>query len=551
MGKHIRALPARASQVKIEDMHARGQIAASFRNKLASFSLLGLLLGMIALACNFPSVLSRPPGLSEGDFRLTLTAMAPSPAFSSTPGFAPDETQAPPFLGLSTATPVQIPGETPLVTADAAVQFEYMVQSGDTLPALVRRFDVSPDEIISDLPLAAEAYLPIGQRLLIPNRIGVIDYPSAVLPDSEVVSSPSAAAFSIRSYIQDADGFLNTYSETVNGETLTGAEIVEKVAQENSTNPRLLLAFLEYRSGWVWGLPHDTTDLAHPIGFYVPDYRGLYMELILTATQLGKGYYGWRSGDLTSMEFLDGDIERLSPSFNAASAAVQRLFALFYDRQDWEEAMYGPDNFLHLYQSMYGDPWARAAEVEPLIPADLGQPTLELPFAIGERWGFTGGPHLTWNSGSPRGAIDFSPTSGGASCSISSAWVTASASGVVTRSSDDVVALDLDRDGFEQTGWVLIYLHVPEADRIPSGTRVNLDDRLGHPSCERGQSSGTHVHIARKYNGEWIAADGPLRFVLSGWQAYADVKNYLGELRRGDQVAAASPVGPHTSIITR
>jgi hypothetical protein len=36
------------------------------------------------------------------------------------------------------------------------------------------------------------------------------------------------------------------------------------------------------------------------------------------------------------------------------------------------------------------------------------------------------------------------------------------------------------------------------------------DDRVGHPSCEGGSSSGIHIHIARKFNGEWVLADGGL-----------------------------------------
>jgi LysM repeat protein len=426
-----------------------------------------------------------------------------------------------------------------------------VIQSGDTLAALARRFDVSPEEIASDAPLPAEAYLLPGQRLVIPNRIGIVEYSSAVLPDSEAINSPSATDFSIQEYIQQAGGFLNTYSETVKEVSLTGAEIVEKVSLENSINPRFLLAFLEYRSGWVLGSPKEPTELDHPLGFFVPDYQGLYAELVLTATQLGKGYYGWRSGDLTSMEFLDGETSRLSPSLNAASVAVQRLFALFYDRQDWEVALYGPDNFLHLYQRMFGDPWARSARSEPLFPSGLAQPALELPFAVGERWGFTGGPHLTWNAGSPRGALDFSPTTGGANCSISSAWVTAVAPGLVTRSSDDVIALDLDGDGVEQTGWVIIYLHVPEVGRVLAGTRVNLDDPQGHPSCERGKSTGTHVHIARKYNGEWVPTNGPLPFVLSGWEVQEGSKSYQGVLVKGDRIVTANPGGPSSSLIVR
>jgi murein DD-endopeptidase MepM/ murein hydrolase activator NlpD len=519
------------------------------RKKLSLTGWLGLLLILPALACNFPPIIARPPGISKGEFQQTLTAMAPPIAGSQTAQPTAGETLVPPFEGLSTATPGEMPGGAPPDITPA--QFEYVIQAGDTLPTLTRRFEVTPQEIISDVPLAAEAYLPAGQQVTIPNRVGMVNYPSAVLPDSEVVNGPSAAGFSIRDYIQEADGFLSTYSETVNGANLTGADIVEKVALENSINPRVLLAFLEFRSGWVLGEPRDRADLAHPIGFYVPDYRGLYKELVLTATQLGKGYYSWRSGDLTDMEFQDGETVRLSPAQNAASAGVQRLLALFYSRQDWEAAVYGPGGFLDLYQQMFGDPWVRAASFEAIFPAGLTQPRLELPFAVGERWGFTGGPHLTWNSGSPRGALDFSPTIDGAACSASSAWVTASAAGVVTRSSDNVVALDLDGDGYEQTGWVLIYLHVPEAGRVQAGTRVSLDERIGHPSCERGKSTGTHVHIARKYNGEWIPADGPLPFVLSGWEVQEGSKSYQGALVKDDRVVTANPGGPSSATIIR
>jgi hypothetical protein len=87
--------------------------------------------------------------------------------------------------------------------------------------------------------------------------------------------------------------------------------------------------------------------------------------------------------------------------------------------------------------------------------------------------------------------------------------------------------------------------------RVTEGDWVETSDFLGHPTCEGGIATGTHVHIARKYNGEWLTADGPLPFVLSGWQVYAGEKSYQGELRQGSQVVVASPVGPRTSIITR
>jgi hypothetical protein len=236
---------------------------------------------------------------------------------------------------------------------------------------------------------------------------------------------------------------------------------------------------------------------------------------------------------------------------NAGSVAVQSLFARLYDRPEYAEAIYGQGGLTGAYAQMFGDPWADAARVEPLFPAGLAQPGLALPFAVGERWSLTGGPHLSWKTGSPRGAIDLAPTIGERGCVVSRLWVTAPAAGLVTRSDRNVVAIDLDGDGFEQTGWVIVFLHIADAERIQPGTPVSLDDRLGHPSCEGGAATGTHVHMARKYNGEWLTADGPLPFVLSGWQVYAGEKNYQGELRKGDQVVTASPVGPRSSTVIR
>ena len=112
----------------------------------------------------------------------------------------------------------------------------------------------------------------------------------------------------------------------------------------------------------------------------------------------------------------------------------------------------------------------------------------------------------------------------------------ASAAGLVVRSGNGLVVLDLDGDGHEQTGWVLLYLHVSSDDRIPVGTWVDEGTHLGHPSCEGGLATGTHVHFARKYNGEWIAADGPMPFVLNGWRAHAGEAAYKGTLTRGEEV---------------
>ncbi len=507
-----------------------------------------------AAACNYPRSVQAPPTRSSGSLELTLSAM--DRATSATAGSSP--TAAPagridPFPGLHTATPA---GMSPLPTATPGTGalpevFQYHAQSGDTLTALVLRFEVEPAQIISNDPIPKTGYLPPGQVLLLPRTLPPAPYPDALLPDSEVIHSPSAVGFGIDAYVRDAGGFLASYEEAVNSKILTGAEIIERVAVERAVNPRLLLAFLEYRSGWLRGQPSDPSQIAHPIGFYVPGQSGLYKELTLAANHLNIAYYAWRIGKITQLWFRDGRPARLNPALNAGSVAVQNLFSKFYDREPWTEALYGPQNFIQLHEQLFGNAWARAAEIEPLLHPGVIQTELELPFAAGERWSFTGGPHKILNLGSPLGALDFGPTIGAGDCAVSPLWVRASAPGIVTRSDQGIVALDLDFDGYEQTGWVLFYLHIAAAGRVPAGASLDTDDPIGHPSCEGGNATGTHVHIARKYQGEWIAADGPIPFVLSGWVASAGERAYMGWLSRGGHVVQANPGGSGNSLIER
>jgi len=118
----------------------------------------------------------------------------------------------------------------------------------------------------------------------------------------------------------------------------------------------------------------------------------------------------------------------------------------------------------------------------------------------------------------------------------------------VARSAHGALVLDLDFDGDERTGWALLFMHLAEAGRLPAGTDVKTGARLGHPSCEGGPASGAHVHMARKFNGVWIPADGPIPFVLSGWQARFGAAPYQGALVNGARTVTASPYGARVSV---
>jgi murein DD-endopeptidase MepM/ murein hydrolase activator NlpD len=187
------------------------------------------------------------------------------------------------------------------------------------------------------------------------------------------------------------------------------------------------------------------------------------------------------------------------------------------------------------YIRLFGNPFDRPPEALVVIPGDLQQPELLLPFAQNQTWAFTGGPHPVWGDYTPWAALDFAPA-GVNGCASTDKWVMAAAAGVVTRSEANTVVLDLDGDGHEQTGWVLFHFHMSDFERIAAGTQVAAGDPLGHPSCEGGTATGTHVHIARKYNGEWLPADGLLPgvvpFVLGGWTAQRGAAPYLGRMMR-------------------
>jgi hypothetical protein len=129
--------------------------------------------------------------------------------------------------------------------------------------------------------------------------------------------------------------------------------------------------------------------------------------------------------------------------------------------------------------------------------------------------------------------------------------VTAPAPGLVVRSGNGIVILDLDGDGKEQTGWNILFLHIADAGRVKTGTWLDLGDHIGHPSCEGGVATGKHVHIARKFNGEWIIADSPLPFNLDGWVAHNGKRPYLGSMTKGDQVIEACTCGSYWTHVKR
>jgi murein DD-endopeptidase MepM/ murein hydrolase activator NlpD len=296
-------------------------------------------------------------------------------------------------------------------------------------------------------------------------------------------------------------------------------------------NPRILLSVLEYQSGWVSQKNPAPETLDYPMLYFDTWRTGLYRQLSFAANGLNEGYYLWKIGAVSSWALPDGSLLQVDPTINAGTAGVQNVFSYLTTVTEWETAV-SEQGVFAVFQNYFGYPFDFS--FEPVIPAGLSQPELQLPFEVGNVWSYTGGPHGGWDTGSAWAALDFAPPGEAQGCVPNSAWVVASAPGLIVYSDHGAVIQDLDGDGVMQTGWALFYMHIDAWERIESGVYVSAGDRIGHPSCEGGFSTGTHVHIARRYNGEWIAADGEIPFVMDGWLASGYGVEYDGYLTKGE-----------------
>jgi LasA protease len=406
----------------------------------------------------------------------------------------------------------------------------YVVAVGDSLSLIAERFGVTLDELMGANGLTTDE-ISLGQPLLIPASNLPIGPSFKIIPDSELVWGPSTVGFDVQAATDKFGGYLQRYVETSSdGITRTGPQIVQVVAERYSVNPRLLLALLEHQSGWVTNNYPPENTLIYPLGHFEPGREGLMRQMEWAANQLNFGYYTWREYIIGTITMADDSIMAIAPGLNAGTVALQYFFSRHYSGEDFLKQV-TPGGLDLTYAVLFGNAFTHA--FEPLFPADLTQPPLQWPMDLSETWYFTGGPHGAWNTGSAWAAIDFGP-GGIFGCVDTDTWEVAAADGVIARASDGAVLLDLDGDGAEQTGWVLFYMHVATRDRIEVGTHVKAGDRIGHPSCEGGVSNGSHLHIARKYNGEWITADGVIPFNIDGWTMISAGREYDGWLRKGD-----------------
>ena len=412
----------------------------------------------------------------------------------------------------------------------------HTVKAGDTLTRIAQRYDVSIKALqaVNDLP--NPDVLEVGQVINLPQT--PVEYTASfrIIPDSRMVRSAGAYRFDIEAFLRSQPGPLHRMTLAVptrladgslREDQLSGSQVIARVSREYSVDARLLLAFLEHFAGLVTDPAADEEAQHYPILAPAPSSgilrAGLYNQLSWLADQLNKGYYDWKYRGRRILEFADGSRLNYHPDLNAGTIAVQFAVAQMSNQDQWPTDI-GADGFYATVQSLFGDPFA---DTEATPPANPSQPTLTLPFPRGDAWRFTGGFHGGWGNGSAWSAVDFAPPDKDSRwCYTSSYPIIAVARGKIARMDEGVIVLDLDEDGDEGSGWTILYLHVSAHDALREGQVVDAGNILGYTSCAGGFSTATHLHIARRYNGEWIPADcnrcpagvSAPPFVMSGWK---------------------------------
>lgn len=455
---------------------------------------------------------------------------------------APSIATSPPLGATSVATGS---GNAPQTTGT------YIVQSGDTLFGIASSQNVDVQALIALNNITNPDMLFVGQSLQIPRATELLPQTTPRFSDFAVLRDADAVSFGVAEFVSGMTGYIRGHTEPVSTsdalgrgvETNRGAsQIVERVSVEFGVDARILLAVLEYEANWLTQAQISADKLIFPINTDNLSRRGLYRQLSWVADRLNRGYYGWRYGEITALDFSSGESFIIPSELNSGTVAVYYLLSQNRSYSDWQQSI---QDFDATYTRLFG--LTDMQNLTAPLP-NQAQPSLALPFRNGEVWFFTGGPHGGWGSGSAWSAIDLAPPDdrnpGDAACYVSEYPVLAVADGLIVRSTEGMVQLDLDSDGNDGTGWVILYLHIAEAGRVGVGQRVSQGDVIGYASCEGGFSNATHLHIGRKLNGEWVptncyncetSANFPV-FDLGGWQVVG-LRNqeYQGYLTRAGE----------------
>jgi murein DD-endopeptidase MepM/ murein hydrolase activator NlpD len=157
-----------------------------------------------------------------------------------------------------------------------------------------------------------------------------------------------------------------------------------------------------------------------------------------------------------------------------------------------------------------------------------GSAGLSLPWARGQTWRLTGGPHNFHGGQSrPWSSLDFAGPEPGVSVKVRAAR-----DGVVVRPCANLVQI---RHG---DGWATSYYHLSHI-AVKAGQTVSRGQFLGRTSNASGcggMSSGPHVHFSLLKNGSFVNISG---HTIGGWTVSDGAEAYDGcMVRNGDERCA-------------
>ncbi|WP_263143957.1 peptidoglycan DD-metalloendopeptidase family protein [Pseudomonas sp. RIT-PI-AD] len=277
---------------------------------------------------------------------------------------------------------------------------------------------------------------------------------------------------------------------------LPQAEVISHWAGYSSISPKVLLTLIEMHSA---ALSKPTAyALAHPFGPLSTgkDFSAQVEEIAL---RLARDYY--QRLDARTLAPSSHALAGLLPAATGEADFAATYGRLFGQRPPTQDAKQRAQYY--------------AAEVPP---ANL----LQLPFPVGQSWGF-GGSHTNTGSGNfPLSSLDFHD-GGYWGSDTSNKWVVAAAEGRAIRHSS--CSVEVVHNG----GWSTTYYHLDNV-QIQTNQIVRKNQRLANYAgninqalCNGGHSTGPHQHFSLKRNGAFQHLNG---VQLSGYRIHTGRDSY-------------------------
>lgn len=241
----------------------------------------------------------------------------------------------------------------------------------------------------------------------------------------------------------------------------------------------------------------------------IKEYRGLSPEENIDVVNI-KTTQDWTFGTITI--FVSERIEAPELFLFLAKKLEQRWYvAIEYTQtfQNWVKEV--PDEVISPQTKL-------VIGIDPRILTGDTSAQLSLPWAVGETWWFTGGPHPYYSkgpgsAGNVWSSLDFSKNA------TTHDPVLAAREGTAYLSSYGYEVRIKHKDGWETSYYHLINIVVKNGEQVSRGQLI------GYTSAEGGTATGSHVHFSLLRNGVYQSIDG---HELSGWTIHKGQEAYDG-----------------------